>query len=38
MDAEHIFGTAKDAGGSRVLETFLCSDASAKQKFEVITK
>ncbi|CAL9190243.1 pumilio homolog 23-like [Musa acuminata AAA Group] len=38
MDAAQIFQTAKDAGGSRVLEAFLCSDVSAKVKLKVITK
>ncbi|XP_008783356.2 pumilio homolog 23 isoform X1 [Phoenix dactylifera] len=38
MEAEHIFQTAKDAGGARVLEVFLCSDATAKQKLKVITR
>ncbi|KAG1342562.1 pumilio [Cocos nucifera] len=37
MEADHIFQTAKDAGGARVLEVFLCSDATAKQKLKVIT-
>nr|XP_029123826.1 pumilio homolog 23 isoform X3 [Elaeis guineensis] len=38
MEADHIFQTAKDAGGARVLEVFLCSDATAKQKLNVITR
>lgn len=38
MEADHIFQTAKDAGGARVLEVFLCSDATAKQKLKVITR
>ncbi|KAK8952145.1 hypothetical protein KSP39_PZI003218 [Platanthera zijinensis] len=38
MAADHILETAKDVGGGRVLEAFLCSDALTKQKLEVITK
>ncbi|ONK65403.1 uncharacterized protein A4U43_C07F36740 [Asparagus officinalis] len=38
MDIDHILETAKDAGGCRVLESFFCSEASPKHKFEVITK
>ncbi|XP_020104644.1 pumilio homolog 23 isoform X2 [Ananas comosus] len=38
MDDAHIFQTAKDAGGSRVLEAFLSSAASTKLKLKVIAK
>lgn len=38
MDAIHVLETAKDSGGNRVIETFLCSEASAKHKFELITR
>lgn len=38
MDDAHIFQTAKDAGGSRVLEAFLSSAASTKLKLKVIVK
>ncbi|XP_020587361.1 pumilio homolog 23 [Phalaenopsis equestris] len=38
MEAVHILETAKDVGGCHVLEAFLCSNASAKQKFKVTTK
>ncbi|XP_068663663.1 pumilio homolog 23-like [Aristolochia californica] len=38
MESEHIFEMAKDAGGGRVLEAFLSSDASVKQKQNVIVK
>ncbi|KAJ8625206.1 hypothetical protein MRB53_033736 [Persea americana] len=38
MEADHVIETAKDAGGGRVLESFLCSDASAKHKNKVIAK
>lgn len=36
MDADHLAQTARDAGGGRVLEAFLCSDSSAHQKVKVI--
>lgn len=38
METDHIFETAKDSGGNHVLEAFLCSEASAKLKYEVIAK
>lgn len=38
MEADHVLETAKDVGGGRVLEAFLCSNALTKQKLEVITK
>ncbi|KAJ0987455.1 hypothetical protein J5N97_005811 [Dioscorea zingiberensis] len=38
MEANYIIETAKDDGGCRVLEAFLSSDASAKEKCEVIAK
>ncbi|XP_072991248.1 pumilio homolog 23 [Typha latifolia] len=38
MDDNHMFQTAKDAGGGRVLEAFLSSDASSKLKLKVIAK
>ncbi|CAA6659278.1 unnamed protein product [Spirodela intermedia] len=38
MDADHVVQTARDAGGGRVLEAFLCSDSSAQQKIKVIGK
>ncbi|KAF9615696.1 hypothetical protein IFM89_026111 [Coptis chinensis] len=38
MEAEYALETAKDAGGGRVIESFLCSDASARQKRKFIAK
>lgn len=38
IKADQILEIAKDSGGSRVLESFLCSDASTKEKLEVISK
>ncbi|KAM0857843.1 hypothetical protein ACQ4PT_048209 [Festuca glaucescens] len=35
LDDDQILQIAKDSGGSRVLEAFLCSSATAKQKFKV---
>ncbi|CAN0877981.1 Pumilio homolog 23 [Linum grandiflorum] len=38
MEVEHVLEVAKDAGGARVLEAFLDSAASGKQKRRVISK
>lgn len=38
MEIEHVFDIAKDAGGRRVIEAFLSSDASSKQKRKIIAK
>ncbi|KAL6010494.1 hypothetical protein ACLOJK_000927 [Asimina triloba] len=38
MEVAYIFETAKDAGGGRVIESFLCSEASVKQKRKVIAQ
>ncbi|XP_058108753.1 pumilio homolog 23-like [Magnolia sinica] len=38
MEAANIFEAAKDSGGGRVIESFLCSDASTKQKRKVIAQ
>lgn len=38
LDADKILQIAKDSGGSRVLEAFLCSSATAKRKFKVFAK
>lgn len=38
MDVNYILQIAQDAGGSRVLEAFISSDVSAKEKQEVISK
>ncbi|EOY27395.1 Pumilio 23, putative isoform 1 [Theobroma cacao] len=38
MDAEHVLEAAKDAGGARVIEAFLASDASTKQKRRLVVK
>uniref|UniRef100_A0A0E0B9Z6 PUM-HD domain-containing protein n=1 Tax=Oryza glumipatula TaxID=40148 RepID=A0A0E0B9Z6_9ORYZ len=35
MDDNKILQISKDSGGSRVLEAFLCSSATAKRKFKV---
>ncbi|KAK8641930.1 hypothetical protein V6N13_011298 [Hibiscus sabdariffa] len=38
MEAEHVLETAKDARGARVLEAFLASNASTKQKRRLVVK
>lgn len=38
MDTEHVLEAAKDAGGARVVEAFLGSNASAKQKHRLVVK
>ncbi|XP_010271077.1 PREDICTED: pumilio homolog 23 isoform X2 [Nelumbo nucifera] len=38
MEADHVLEVAKDAGGGRVLESFLGSDASAKHKRKLLVK
>ncbi|KAK1280740.1 hypothetical protein QJS04_geneDACA004824 [Acorus gramineus] len=38
MEAHHASEAAKDAGGGRVIEAFLISDASVKQKQKLIRK
>jgi hypothetical protein len=38
LDNDQILQIAKDSGGSRVLEAFLCSSATAKRKFKVFAK
>ncbi|KAK0598080.1 hypothetical protein LWI29_031490 [Acer saccharum] len=38
MEADHVFETAKDAGGARVIEAFLSSNASGKQKHRLVVK
>lgn len=38
MEPDHVIEAANDAGGRRVLESFLCSDASAKHKNKVVAK
>ncbi|XWS18762.1 hypothetical protein CRYUN_Cryun32bG0072600 [Craigia yunnanensis] len=38
MEAEHVLEAAKDAGGARVIEAFLASDASTKQKRRLVVK
>ncbi|XP_047067331.1 pumilio homolog 23-like [Lolium rigidum] len=38
LDDGRILRIAKDSGGSRVLEAFLCSSATAKRKFKVFAK
>lgn len=38
MDDNKILQISKDSGGSRVLEAFLCSSATAKRKFKVFAK
>ncbi|PKA61444.1 Pumilio like 23 [Apostasia shenzhenica] len=38
MEAVHVLETARDVGGSRVLEAFLSSSTSIKQKDEVLAK
>uniref|UniRef100_A0A1D1ZIW6 Pumilio 23 n=2 Tax=Anthurium amnicola TaxID=1678845 RepID=A0A1D1ZIW6_9ARAE len=38
MDSDLLVLTAKDAGGGRVLESFLCSDSSTNQKLKIIAR
>lgn len=38
MEADHVFEAAKDAGGARVIEAFLGSKVSAKQKHRLVLK
>ncbi|XP_021295000.1 pumilio homolog 23 isoform X1 [Herrania umbratica] len=38
MDAVHVLEASKDAGGARVIEAFLASDASTKQKRRLVVK
>ncbi|KAK9132516.1 hypothetical protein Scep_012044 [Stephania cephalantha] len=38
MESGHVLETAKNAGGARVIESFLCSGISAKQKCKLIAK
>ncbi|KAK2652146.1 hypothetical protein Ddye_012002 [Dipteronia dyeriana] len=38
MEADHVFETAKDAGGARVIEACLSSNASGKQKHRLVVK
>ncbi|KAL4332418.1 hypothetical protein GQ457_07G030710 [Hibiscus cannabinus] len=38
LEAEHVLETAKDARGARVVEAFLASNASTKQKRRLVVK
>ncbi|KAK8678639.1 hypothetical protein V6N13_144134 [Hibiscus sabdariffa] len=38
METEHVLEAAKDARGARVIEAFLASDASTKQKRRLVVK
>ncbi|KAL9463583.1 hypothetical protein AB3S75_001402 [Citrus x aurantiifolia] len=38
MEADHVFEAAKDAAGARVIEAYLSSKVSAKQKHRVVLK
>lgn len=38
LEADHVLQAAKDAGGARVIESFLGSNASAKQKRKLVFK
>ncbi|KAF5198699.1 Pumilio-like protein [Thalictrum thalictroides] len=38
MEADYVLETAKNAGGGRVIESFLCSGVSTKQKRKLIAK
>lgn len=38
IEADHVLETAKDAGGSRVIEAFLSSNASKKHKQKLVVK
>ncbi|XVF86992.1 hypothetical protein PTKIN_Ptkin18bG0084900 [Pterospermum kingtungense] len=38
MEAEHVLETVKDARGAHVIEAFLASDASTKQKRRLVVK
>ncbi|KAK1575870.1 hypothetical protein Q3G72_009015 [Acer saccharum] len=38
METGHVFETAKDAGGASVIEAFLSSNASRKQKHRLVVK
>ncbi|XWS19990.1 hypothetical protein CRYUN_Cryun31cG0063300 [Craigia yunnanensis] len=38
MEAEHVLEAAKDARGAHVIEAFLASDASTKQKRRLVVK
>ncbi|KAL6858760.1 hypothetical protein ACP4OV_017762 [Aristida adscensionis] len=38
MEDDQILEISKDSGGTRVLEAFLCSSATAKRKFKVFGK
>lgn len=38
MEADHVLEAAKDAAGARVIEAYLCSKVSAKQKHRVVLK
>ena len=38
MEATHVLEAVGDSRGSHVIESFLCSGASGKQKRRLITK
>ncbi|KAJ1390770.1 Armadillo-type fold [Sesbania bispinosa] len=38
MEATHVLETVRNARGSHVVEAFLCSGASGKQKRRLVTK
>lgn len=38
MDADHVLEAAQDARGARVIEAFLASDTSTKQKRRLVVK
>lgn len=38
MESEHVLEAAKDAGGARVIEAFLDSNGSVKQKRRLVVK
>lgn len=38
MEADHVLHALKDFGGARVIEAFLCSNASGKQKRKLVVR
>ena len=38
METDHVLEAAKDAGGARVIEAFLSSNASKKHKQRLVVK
>lgn len=38
METDHVLEASKDSGGQRVIEAFLSSNASAKQKRRLVMK